>query len=102
MQEGSQLRNSDMDTPDCDISEDWNPTPVISSFQFTFTQDGNTLGTTKEFETITIKTEYQIPGEYPFFVIETEGWSVDSVKDLETLFKNFLHVVKHAMGEDKI
>lgn len=59
----------------------------LVSAQFAFSQDGNTLGTTSETEILTVRCEYQLPGEEPFFVIDTEGFSFDSIEDLTQVIK---------------
>lgn len=65
--------------------------PYISKISVEISQSGNTLGTTKEIERLELIGEYQSPGlkdmeiNGPFFVIKTEGWSIDSAKDLEKL-----------------
>lgn len=59
--------------------------PVLHKASVSFTQEGNTQGTTSDFEEITIDYEV-IDDEGGFFVIRTEGWSVDSVEELEELF----------------
>lgn len=56
--------------------------PALDTATFTFTQEGNTLGTTEEVESITIRLETQLPGEMPFFVIVTQGWSFDDPEEL--------------------
>lgn len=60
------------------------------------TQDGNTLGTTSDVESLTIAVETQLPGEMPFFVIKTDGWSFNKLGELvpllapmQDLFKAF-------------
>ena len=59
--------------------------PVLNKSSFHFTQEGNTEGTTSDFEEITIDYEV-IDDEGGFFVIRTEGWSMDSVEEMEELF----------------
>jgi len=59
--------------------------PELTKASFVFTQEGNTEGTTSEFEEITIDYEV-IADEGGFFVIRTEGWSMDSIEELEELF----------------
>jgi hypothetical protein len=68
--------------------------PDISKVTFQFTQTPNTLGTTDPSgvgsEDITIHCEYQLPGEEPFFVIQSDsGWSFD---DPESFLKLLLSV----------
>jgi len=59
--------------------------PELTKASFVFTQEGNTEGTTSEFEEITIDYEV-IADEGGFFVIRTEGWSMNSIEELDELF----------------
>jgi hypothetical protein len=68
--------------------------PDICKVTFQFTQTPNTLGTTTygdgEPEGITICCEYQLPGDEPFFTIQSDsGWSFD---DPESFLKLLLSV----------
>lgn len=56
----------------------------LNRASFHFTQEGNTEGTTNEFEEITIDYEI-IADEGGFFVLRTEGWSIDNVEELSEL-----------------
>lgn len=56
----------------------------LNRASFHFTQEGNTEGTTNEFEEITIDYEV-IADEGGFFVLRTEGWSIDNVEELSEL-----------------
>ena len=58
--------------------------PELNKASFHFTQEGNTEGTTSSIEEITIDYEV-IADEGGFFVLRTEGWSVDSVEELSEL-----------------
>ena len=58
--------------------------PELNKASFHFTQEGNTEGTTSDIEEITIDYEV-IADEGGFFVLRTEGWSVDSVEELSEL-----------------
>jgi hypothetical protein len=60
-------------------------TPQFDHASVTLTQEGNTLGTTAETESITIRLETQLPGEEPFYVLETKGWSFDDAEELAAL-----------------
>ena len=64
--------------------------PLLDKASFGFSQEGNTLGTTSEYEYLKIRLETQLPGERPFIVIETEGWSIDEPKELTTLIEKCL------------
>ena len=58
--------------------------PELTKASFVFIQEGNTEGTTSDIEEITI--DYEVIADEGFFVLRTEGWSVDSVEELEELF----------------
>lgn len=65
---------------------------VLCNMKLTMSQDGNTIGTTEEYEDLTIELETQLPGDEPFFVIKTSsGWSFDAPKELE-------HIMAAVMG----
>lgn len=69
--------------------------PFLERIQYTFSQEGNTLGTTNEYEEITITVEStcgSIDKEGGFFVIKTDGWSVNSISDLKDLFNRVKHI----------
>ena len=69
----------------------------LSSVVFEFCQEGNTLGTTEEEEVISVKCEYQLPGDEPFFTVKTEtGWSIDDPKELVGLLKTCMEAEKLA------
>ena len=60
--------------------------PKVTSVKVSFSQEGNTLGTTSGYENIDIFLEFQAEVEEgPFIVIKTGGWSIDDVSDLEEL-----------------
>ena len=65
--------------------------PELSKASFVFTQEGNTEGTTSDIEEITIDYEV-IADEGGFFVLRTQGWSVDSVEELEELFNRIRRI----------
>lgn len=60
-------------------------TPECSSASAEFTQDGNTVGTTDELESIRIDLVTPLPGEEPFIVIRTDGWSINDIGELKML-----------------
>jgi len=66
--------------------------PALVSSEFVFTQEGNTMGTTSDQEQISIILQTQIPGEHPFVVIETEGWSFDG-NELADLIQKCLNTM---------
>lgn len=59
--------------------------PEIDRVCMKFCQEGNTLGTTEEYESLELFLEFQLPNEDPFFVIKTDGWSFDDVSELQEL-----------------
>lgn len=68
--------------------------PELSTLTARFTQEGNTLGTTSEYENITIDAEFQLgENDGPFFVIKTDGWSIDSVNDIQQLIDRMLKCI---------
>lgn len=64
----------------------------LTRASFNILQEGNSLGTTSDSEEMTVDVEFQLPDAYdldskaedfdkyngPFFVIKTEGWSINS------------------------
>ena len=58
--------------------------PELNKASFHFTQEGNTEGTTSGIEEITIDYEV-IADEGGFFILRTEGWSIDNVEELSEL-----------------
>jgi hypothetical protein len=62
----------------------------LEKCSFTFNQEGNTNGTTDEFEELVVECESGLGidnDEGCYYVLKTStGWSIDSVKDLQCLF----------------
>jgi hypothetical protein len=70
--------------------------PKLLKCSFTFDQEGNSNGTTDEFETLTIECESSLGidnDEGCFYVLKTEGWSIDSVNELQELFDRINKVI---------
>jgi len=65
--------------------------PTLNRTVFEFVQDGNTLGTTDEIEHIEIITERQLPGDPPFVVIKTAGWSLENGSELGDLIDSCVY-----------
>jgi hypothetical protein len=61
--------------------------PELQTVSVTFSQPGNTAGTTAEYETIQINLEFQLGEEEgPFIVLKSKtGWSIDEPDDLINL-----------------
>ena len=64
---------------------------------FTFCQDGNGNGTTEDTETLTIECDSSLGIDNDggcFYVLRTEGWSIDNVNDLQELFDRIQKVIQ--------
>ena len=62
---------------------------ILESASFKFSQDPNCVSPLDAYEFLTIEAESSLGidrDEECFFVLKTEGWSVDGVEDLEKLF----------------
>lgn len=80
------------------MSEKYEQKPTLAEVTFGFYQDGNTLGTTEEYEKLEVTVESQVGDvtDGPFFVIRTKGWSVDGVFELDDLFKRIKNSIEKA------
>jgi len=71
--------------------------PKLEKMSFTFSQEGNCVGSTAEFEELTIECESSLGVDNDkgcFFVLKTStGWSVDSESDLKNLFDRINKVI---------
>ena len=66
-----------------------NDKPQLESASFKFTQEGNCNGSAGDHESLIIDFESSLHLDTDvdgYFVLRTEGWSVDSVEELEELF----------------
>ena len=61
--------------------------PELMSASFTFGQEGNTEGTTSEYEEITIEYQNPFDNRHRFFVLRTQGWSIDNPEELGELLE---------------
>ena len=59
----------------------------LSEAKIQLVQDGNTLGTTDETETLNISFENQLPGDETFMVLRTSGWSMNDASDLTKILE---------------
>ena len=68
----------------------------IDQVDFKLSQEGNTLGTTSEIETMEISFQTQIDSlenEPGFIVLKSEtGWSFDSVEEIEKLVEKLANM----------
>ena len=72
--------------------------PKLLKCSFTFDQEGNSNGTTDEIETLTIECEASLGidnDEGCFYVLKTEGWSIDNVNELQELFDRIQKIIKN-------
>jgi len=73
--------------------------PKLERCSFTFCQDGNGNGngTTEDTEQITIECDSSLGIDNDggcFYVLRTEGWSIDNVNDLQELFDRIQKVIQ--------
>jgi len=70
--------------------------PQLESASYKFTQLGNCNGSAGDYESLTIDFESSVGldlDEGGYFVLKTEGWSIDEVQDLEELFNRIRTIV---------
>jgi hypothetical protein len=70
--------------------------PILNSSSFKFSQEGNCNGTTGLYEYLDISYDSDLGLDRTnegFFVLRTEGWSVDGVEELEELFDRIRNVL---------
>jgi hypothetical protein len=71
--------------------------PKLERCSFTFNQEGNSNGTTDDFEILTIECESSLGIDNDggcFYVLKTDGWSIDNVNDLQELFDRIQKAIK--------
>ncbi len=83
--------------------EDADTKPMFDKMTVELVQDGNTLGTTSGIETLLIRLETQLPGEDPFIVLETAGWSLDpdDIDSLSRVMRGCMSGYKTIMRETR-
>ena len=68
--------------------------PLLEKASFEFSQEGNCLSEGAEFIEITCEASLGIErDEGCFFVIKTEGWSINSTDELDELFERIKKVI---------
>ena len=71
--------------------------PKLDKCSFTFTQEGNTNGSTDEYEDLTILCESSLGIDNDkgcYYVLKTEtGWSMDNVNELQELFNRIDKII---------
>jgi hypothetical protein len=71
--------------------------PKLERCSFTFNQEGNGNGTTDETEILTIECESSLGidnDEGCFYVLKTEGWSIDNLNELQELFDRIQKILQ--------
>lgn len=71
--------------------------PKLEKCSFTFSQEGNTNGTTDDIETLTIECDSSLGIDNDggcFYVLKTEGWSINNVNELQELFDRINKVIQ--------
>ena len=79
--------------------------PWLNKITYEFSQEGNTCGTTSEWEELTIEVDTpcgSIIDEDGFFVLRTTGWSIDDPSELTELLEHVINGVKIKKNEFKI
>lgn len=69
---------------------------LLERATFEFSQEGNCLSSSDEYEFLTIECESSLGIDRDddcFFVLKTEKWSVNSAEELEKLFDKIRRVV---------
>jgi hypothetical protein len=75
--------------------------PKLEKVVFTFTQEGNCIDSRKdELEELEVRCESSLGIDYDhgcFFVLKTEQWAIDSIKDLEETMSRIDSAIKAAL-----
>ena len=70
---------------------------ILERATFEFSQDGNCISNSDQYESLTIECESSIGidrDEECFYVLKTEKWSIDDENDLKKLFDRIQKVIK--------
>ena len=71
--------------------------PRLEKATFQFSQEGNCNGSTRDYEDLTIEFDSGLGGLDEcdgFFVLSTEGWSIDDAAELEELLNRIRKMTK--------
>jgi len=75
--------------------------PKLEKVVFTFTQEGNCIDSKRdEWEELEVRCESSLGIDYDhgcFFVLKTEQWAIDSIKDLEETMSRVDSAIKAAL-----
>jgi len=70
---------------------------ILERATFEFSQDGNCISTSDQYESLTIECESSLGidrDEGCFYVLKTEKWSIDDENDLKKLFDRIQKAIK--------
>jgi hypothetical protein len=70
---------------------------ILERATFEFSQDGNCISSSDQYESLIIECESSIGidrDEECFYVLKTEKWSIDDENDLKKLFDRIQKVIK--------
>jgi hypothetical protein len=76
-----------------------NEKPKLLKCSFTFEQEPNCKGSTGEFEDLTIECESSLGIDFDkgcYYVLKTDGWSIDNANDLQLLFDRINKVINES------
>ena len=76
-----------------------NEKPSLVECSFTFDQEANCNGATGDREILTIECESSLGIDFDkgcFYVLKTDGWSIDNVNDLQLLFDRINKVINES------
>jgi hypothetical protein len=66
--------------------------PSLFKATFEFIQDGNTNGTTEDIESLIIECE-NIDADGCFYVLKTNGWSIDEPEEIKSLIERINKII---------
>lgn len=75
----------------------------LEKASFTFSQEGNCSGTTGISEELTIECDSSLGIDNDggcFYVIRTEGWSFDSIEELQEILNRINKIIKNKENEN--
>jgi hypothetical protein len=78
--------------------------PQLEKCSFQFSQESNVNGSTYDMELLDISCESSLGIDNDrecFYVLKTEGWSIDDLSDLQELIDRISKVIKGGEDESK-
>lgn len=77
--------------------------PKLEKCSFEFSQESNCNGSSNDLEILEISCESSLGIDNDggcFYVLKTEGWSIDSLSELQELFDRISKVIKGGQDEN--